>query len=88
MRYIRIPVMITALFLCLLSCRETIVERHDSPPKENSNTPSTNKEQENPEKKKDANTPAQKLQEKDIKKKKQKATDTLKPKMAALEELQ
>lgn len=88
MRYAQIAVLITALFLCLLSCRETIGERHDSLPKENSTVPSQNKKLEGPKKKKDATAPVQKPQKKDIKKKKQKASDTLKPKIAVLEGLE
>ena len=88
MRYAQIAVVITVLFLCLLSCRETIVERHDSLPKDNSTVPSQKKKLENRKKTKDGAIPSQKPQQKEIKKKKQKASDTLKPKIAVMEELQ
>jgi hypothetical protein len=84
MRHARISVVIATLFLCSLSCRETIGERHDSPQKENSTLPSQKKKIENPEKTKDRTTPFKKPQQEEIKKKKQKASDTLKPKMAEL----
>ena len=84
MRYSQISVMITALFLCLLSCRETIGEQHNALPKENSTPPSQQRNIESPVQKDTLAEPIKTSQDKEIKKKKKKSSDTLKPKVAAL----
>lgn len=83
MRYAQISVLITAVFICLLSCRETIGEQHNSLPKENT-APSQRQKIEIPSQKDTASRPKKTPQEKEIKKKKKKASDTLKPKLAQL----
>ncbi len=83
MRYSQIPVLITAVFICLLSCRETIGEQHNSFPKENT-APSQRKKIESPTQKDTASGFKKTPQDKEIKKKKKKASDTLKPKVAQL----
>lgn len=84
MRYSQISVLITALFLCLCSCRETIGEQHDSLPKENSTLPSNQKKIENSIQNDTAVKPQKKIQDKEIRKKKKRASDTLRPKVAVL----
>jgi len=83
MRYAQISVLITALFICLLSCRETIGEQHNSLPKENT-APSKLKKKENPIQKDTTLGPKKTPQEKEIKKKKKSAYDTLKPGVARI----
>ena len=84
MRYSQISVLITAIFLCLLSCRETIGEQHNSLPKENKPPALEKRSIENPIPKDSVAAPLQRQKNKETKKKKRKASDTLKPKMALL----
>ena len=84
MRYTQFSVLITALFLCFLSCRETIGERHKSLPKENAAPPSQQIKIENTVQKDTAAEQLKTPQDKEIKKKKKKASDTLRPMVAVL----
>ncbi len=81
MRYSQISVAITVLFLCFISCRETIGEQHNSHPKENATPPSQKEKVEPPIQEKDILEPKT-PQDKENKKKK--ASDTLRPKIAIL----
>ena len=84
MRYSQISVLITALFLCLLSCRETIGEQHNSLPKESNGRPSQQEKIEIPSPIDSTLKSRKPLEERKTKKKKKKASDTLRPKVAVL----
>lgn len=84
MRYSHIAVLITALFLCLISCGETHDRKQNSWPEEDSASPIEQKEIKSSIQIDSTSSPLKTTQEKKIKKKKKKASDTLRPKVATL----